>query len=180
MRFVQHAVEAPASTVPFQSYISSHAQGHHLYKQPSVSALIESYVASESRRIVLADKSQSLGQKIDYPHASACVELTEVVRCSKRIVQAASAFQLGGKAKLHSTESYHSATGPPLKSFLFETSESTDDAVRYSVYADKVMAALRHVTTTFQGLGLRNRVAILVPDSSFLDGLRPPLLPSMV
>jgi ribosomal protein L21 len=64
-------------------------EGHHIYRDPVMRAQVEAYVQPEgrTRRIVLADVSQSLGDAIDYPAPATRVVLSEVVRCSKRIVQ---------------------------------------------------------------------------------------------
>ena len=150
-------------------------EGHHIYKNAALRETVESYVTpSCTRRIVLADVSQSLGQDIAYPSAHR-VQLTEVVRCSKRIVQAASVVQLGGERKLH-TQCHHKSDGPPVKSFLFELAASSSSAERFHAYAERLMAALEHIANLFPGLELTNRVAILVPDAPFLDGLKPQLM----
>ena len=48
------------------------------------------------------------------------VVLTEVVRSTQRIVAGAGAFQLGDKKLM--TTSQHNASGPPLKTFVFDAS----------------------------------------------------------
>ena len=149
-------------------------EGHHIYNNAALRETVESHVAPSTRRIVLADVSQSLGQDIAYPPAHR-VELTEVVRCSKRIVQAASVFQIGGERKLH-TQCHHRSDGPPVKSFLFELAASSSSVERFRAYAERVMAALEHIANLFPRLELTNRVAILVPDAPFLDGLKPQLM----
>ena len=149
-------------------------EGHHIYNNASLREAVESHVAPSTRRIVLADVSQSLGRDIAYPDAQR-VELTEVVRCSKRIVQAASVVQLGGERKLH-TQCHHKSDGPPVKSFLFELAPSSSSETRFRAYAERVMAALEHIAHEFPRLELTNRVAILVPDAPFLDGLKPQLM----
>ena len=149
-------------------------EGHHIYNNASMRETVESHMAPSTRRIVLADVSQSLGQDIAYPPAHR-VELTEVVRCSKRIVQAASVVQLGGERKLH-TQCHHKSDGPPVKSFLFEVAARSSSAERFRAYAERVMAALEHIANLFPGLELTDRVAILVPDAPFLDGLKPQLM----
>ena len=59
------------------------------------------------------------------------------------------------------TQCHHGSTGPPLKSFLFNVG---DDAQRIPVYAEQVVRALEHVTSTFIDLSLCGRVAILGPN----------------
>ena len=46
-----------------------------------------------TRRLLLADISQSSGGSIPFPRAAHRVSLTEVVRCSRRIIAGAMAFQ---------------------------------------------------------------------------------------
>ena len=99
------------------------------------------------------------------------VKLSEVVRCSRRIVQAAAAFQIGGDAKLD-TLCHHRSDGPPLKTYLFELEA---EAERFRTYGERIAAALQDVVTAFPGLSLQGRVAILVPDDGFLASLLPEL-----
>ena len=112
--------------------------------------------------MLLSDISQSTGRDVIYPAMTAEdeVRLTEVVRCSKRIVQAASVVQLGGEQKLH-TQCHHESDGPPVKSFLFELSSSSS-ANRFREYAERVTAALEHLQTSSQGSSSR----IASPSSS--------------
>ena len=73
-------------------------ESHHLYKDQGKRATIEKYATAHQRLILLSDISQSLGKEDEaYPEVDTEVRLTEVVRCSKRIVQAATTFQLGEK-----------------------------------------------------------------------------------
>jgi len=128
-----------------------------------------------TRRLLLSDASQSHGRGIDYPPGLQEVNLSEVVRCSKRIVAGAMAFQLGGEQKLL-TKCHHEATGPPLKSFLFDVEgDEAGGHSLYTAYAEHVCRALEHVASTFSGLSLHNRVALVVPDQNFRDSLRPVL-----
>ena len=119
--------------------------------------------------------SQSLGTNILYPSGLSEVLLTEVVRCSKRIVSAASSFQIGGEAKLE-TKCHHDSEGPPLKTFLFDLK---DESKRHAEYAAQVTLALADVVKGFPTLSLQGRLAILVPDADFLSGVKPLLLAAM-
>ena len=101
-------------------------------------------------------------------HSPCARQLTEVVRSSQRIVAGAAAFQLGGnKAQV---TSQHNATGPPLKSFLFDLEGDQIEA-----YAEHTLRALNHVMTTFGSLELHDRVAIVVSDERFAAAFRAPL-----
>ena len=92
-------------------------------------------------------------------------QLTEVVRSSQRIVAGAAAFQLG-ENRVQVT-SQHNATGPPLKSFMFDLE---GDPIK--AYVQHTLRALDHVMTTFGSLVLHDRVAILVPDELFAAAFR--------
>ena len=75
-------------------------EAHHIYSNTTHRAAIESHVSGAgSRRLLLSDVSQSLGEKIDYPTGmtTRTVELTEVVRSSQRIVAGANAFRCDAK-----------------------------------------------------------------------------------
>lgn len=154
-------------------------EGHHIYKDPAVSARIEAHVTPTTRRLILTDVSQSLGQGIEYPDVQNCklVVLDEVVRCSRRIVQAATAFQIGGQAKLN-THCHHGSDGPPLKSYLFDA-PGGGAAGRFAAYAERTAFALTELVAAFPGLSLKGRVAILVPDDEFLAAFRPELLSAL-
>jgi len=150
-------------------------EAHHVYSRPSDRSIVEAYVtAGKSQRLLLSDISQSLGRDIAYPAECREVVLSEVVRCSKRIVAGAMAFQLGGEEKLL-TKCHHEATGPPLKSYLFDMPGAESDTCIFETYADYTIRALDHVVTTFPGLNLHNRLAIIVPDAAFLEHFRPKL-----
>eukprot|EP00966_Prymnesium_polylepis_P157881 3648955-Prymnesium_polylepis.1 len=99
------------------------------------------------------------------------VALTEVIRCSRRIVAGAMAFQLGGDEKLL-TKCHHESTGPPLKSFLFDLPSDGGEDDALDAYALQTVRAIEHVQSTFPGLRLHHRLAIIVPDARFRVGLR--------
>ena len=105
---------------------------------------------------------------VSYPEGLEEVALTEVVRCSERILTAASMFQLG-EAKDH-TSSHHDVTGPPLQTFLFDRSKIPHVNRRgrqvdfFELYAAKTLEALEFIVNKFGGLPLHDRVAIIVPD----------------
>ena len=164
-------------------------EAHHVYCSTAARTLVEQFVGPATGRLLLSDVSQSYGTHIEYPPAMREVLLNEVIRCSKRIVAGAMAFQLGGEEKLL-TKCHHESTGPPLKAFLFDV-PSTQRAVQggaqggadcgpsadlgpeaYAAYADQTLRALEHVMATFPGLRLHRRLAIVVPDEEFRLRLR--------
>ena len=146
-------------------------ESHHLYRSGSLRPLVERHVTSgATQRLLLSDVSQSLGRDIPFPEGMVDVRLTEIVRSSKRIVQGAMAFQLGENKT--STESHHGSSGPPLKSFLFDVVDGDD---RFECYAKQTVSAIKSILTTFPGLDLHDRVALVVPDDEFKRDLGPVL-----
>ena len=95
-------------------------EAHHVYADDVRRKAVESCVAATTRRVLLSDASQG-ASAVSYPPAHAA-ELTEVVRCSQRVVAGAMAFQLGGDKKLL-TAAVSEDAGPPLKSFLFDVED---------------------------------------------------------
>ena len=103
-------------------------EAHHVYADDARRKAVESCVSThDAARVLLSDASQG-ASAVAYPPAHAA-ELTEVVRCSQRVVAGAMAFQLGGDRKLL-TASVSEDAGPPLKSFLFDV----DEADRFEAY----------------------------------------------
>ena len=116
--------------------------------------------------MLMSDVSQGLHGGCEFPDGLKLVELTEVVRSSKRVVSAATKFQLGEKKLL--TKCHHDSDGPPLQSFLFAaTVGDTELDAYYSQYALETVRALEAVMAQFPGLRLHNRVAIIVPTNVF-------------
>ena len=135
-----------------------------------------------TQRLLISDVSQSLGWEIDYPKENVAeVVLTEVVRSTQRIVAGAAAFQLGDKKLL--TGNAHNATGPPLKTFVFDVPRKVEAARNPSVYAEArekayvehTVKALKHVSTTLGALDLHDRVAIVMPSEESAEIIRKPL-----
>ena len=73
--------------------------------------------------LLLSDKSQTVGQTT-FPKEAVPVDMTEIVRSSKRIAAGASAFQLDTRQKRYSCS--HDTEGPPLKTFIFEVGADDD------------------------------------------------------
>ena len=134
--------------------------------------IVEQHVRETTTRLLISDVSQSLGWDISYPQGNVAeVELTEVVRSTQRIVAGAAAFQLGSK-KL-ATANQHSATGPPLKTFIFDP--SSDRQASLVQHVKHTIKALLHISSTLGELDLHDRVAIILPDSEAADAIRTPL-----
>ena len=149
-------------------------EAHHIYKDRGMRDAVEIHVPAGCWRMLLSDISQSSGRDIVYPPGEPLVvQLTEVVRSSQRIVAGAAAFQLG-ENKVQVT-SQHNATGPPLKSFMFDLEGDPIEA-----YAQHTLRALNHVMTTFGSLELHDRVAIVVSDERFAAAFRAPLADALL
>lgn len=156
-----------ASNMDYQLVVIDEA--HHIYNDSKMRLSVESHVHSNSQRLLVSDVSQATATSIIYPEGLTVVHLTEVVRCSKRIVSAASSFQLGGSAKLK-TQCHHESEGPPLKTYLFDVADSS---TRYSNYVIQLVNAMEDLIKTFPDLPLQGRLAILMPDGDFLAHLKP-------
>jgi hypothetical protein len=74
-------------------------EAHHIYKSSAMAKALHKYTSKSDELWLLADISQSLGQKIKYPDEEKMKEvtLTEVVRCTPRIMAAASVSLGSGK-----------------------------------------------------------------------------------
>eukprot|EP01045_Picozoa_sp_COSAG04_P005671 COSAG04_NODE_266_length_18562_cov_11.848995_10_plen_2111_part_00 len=141
-------------------------EAHHIWRDEEARSSVESYNAK--RRVLLSDASQGLHDGFEFPADLTVVELTEVVRCSKRVVSAARKFQtLDVEYRCH-----HESEGPPLKSHLFDIKPGSD---HHAEYAAQTLHALQCVTETFDSLNLDGRLAIIVPDADFRRGLSPQL-----
>lgn len=142
-------------------------EAHHIFGNLGLKESVERYMhkTDEQVRLLLSDISQSTGRNINYGDGEEhTIELTEVVRSSQRIVAGAAAFQIENIKKV---KCQHNASGPPLKSFLFELTGPPAEA-----YAQHTIRGLQHVVKTFGVLSLHNRVAILVKDEEFANTLR--------
>ena len=161
------------STSPAEQYrLVVVDESHHISKDPATRDIVERHISKGSQRLLISDISQSSGQGVAYPDGLVSVRLTEVVRSSRRIVQAALSFQLG-EEKLQ-TESHHQADGPPLKCYLFDVHGGAD---LFTTYSDEIVKCLKLLQQDrFRATSLADRVAILVPNDTFLDSLRPALI----
>ncbi|KOO33988.1 hypothetical protein Ctob_010973 [Chrysochromulina tobinii] len=158
-------------------------EAHHIYTNPLCRECVGAYVLppTEARHLMLlSDISQSSGKDKElYPKGKPkVVTLTEVVRSSQRIVEAASVFQLGDS--VHKISCQHSAAGPPLKAFMFNLEGAVPDAVplmkdlndgQVRQYAGQTVEAIKHIISMFGSLRLHDRVAIVV-DVDILNDFR--------
>ena len=112
-------------------------------------------------KLILSDLSQSFLLEDKYPEMRR-VNLTQVVRSTKRIVFGARAFQLqDGKPT-----TCLGTTGPPLKSFIFEVPEGYDGGL-FAQFADNTVKALWFILQRHSSIRLDRHVALLVPNEHF-------------
>ena len=136
---------------------------------------VEHVISPQTRRVLLSDLSQSdASMDIPFPEDLEEVVLTEAIRSTSRIFDASAAFQIG-KTSLE-TKCHHTSEGPPLRSYIFDFKGAVTP---FAAYAQHTCRALCDIRETFPSLFLDDRIAILVPDARFEDGLRQPLLEEM-
>ena len=166
-------VGSPRSTLSKSTFdLTVVDEAHDIFKQPDV---LESGLLSKvdtKRWLLLSNLSQSSVLKPTFPADMTEGRLTEVVRCSKRIVAGAAAFVATPDDK----EGLGSLCpdGPPLKTFLFEA--ATADAVKdYGKYVEHTISAIRFIVHSYPSLSLHYRLALLVPDDDFRKEFQPKL-----
>ena len=95
------------------------------------------------------------------------------MRSSRRIVAGSDAFQLA----VDEVTSHHAAEEPPLKAFIFDRPDTSTEGMSalYMAYAEHIIKALEHTMKLIGEISLHDRVAVVVPDAAFADGLRPTL-----
>jgi len=148
-------------------------EAHHVLLNPANRQVVND-LSKGTRLLLLSDVSQSLGMAVEYPKDMIEVPLTEVVRSTKRIISAASSFQIR-TSESSAPICQHQSQGPPLQTFLFDL----NDTNLYDMYAGKTVQALHYVTDTFPGLSLHDRLAIITPDDTFCAGLHKSLTASL-
>ena len=136
-------------------------EAHDIYRDDLLESGFLEKVKTK-RWLLLSNLSQSSVLTPKFPEDMAEVRLTEVVRCTKRIVAGAAAFHAtpSDKEELASL----SPDGPPMKTFLFEATDGESD---YVTYVDPVVRAMRHIAHTYPRLSLHHRLALLVSDDRF-------------
>ena len=145
-------------------------EAHSIFLQGVGSTILDSAVSRAHSVILLSDESQSSALQQRYPQMDT-VKLTEVVRCTQRVVAGAAAFQMRSQfeAKI---STFTAMEGPPLKTFIFQAACRDEIYQEYSLH---VIEALWHVVQRLPGISFHRRVALLVPDGKFLEGLKKPL-----
>ena len=148
-------VVSESSVMPDDFVLAVFDEGHEIFRT-------NQHIFQEvhaQRKLILSDLSQSLLLNNNFPEMRQ-VNLTEVVRSTKRITSGAKAFQLqGGEAT-----TCVGTTGPPLKSFLFEVPEGHD---LFAHFAQNTVKALWFILEEYPSIRLDRHVALLVPNEDF-------------
>jgi len=99
--------------------------------------------------------------------------LLKVVRSSKRVVAAARAFRLCRDPAVLEEFLDDALDGRPLKTYIFEGDGLWEKLAEnsYNRYAEEVGKAISDLKLAFSALDFHNRLAIIVPDKKFRDGL---------
>ncbi len=123
--------------------------------------------------LLLSNLSQASVLKPKFPENMTEGRLTEVVRCTKRIVAGAAAFHgtPDDKEGLRSL----CPDGPPVKTFLFEAADATGAVKDYVTYVEHTMEAVLFIAHSYPGLSLHHRLALLVSDDDFCKAFQPKL-----
>ena len=170
-------VGSPSSTLSQSTFdLTVVDEGHDIFKQPDVlkSGLLSK--VNTNKWLLLSNLSQSSVDKPTFPANMTEGRLTEVVRCTKRIVAGAAAFHATADDK----EGLGSLCpdGPPIKTFLFEA--NTADAVKdYGKYVEHTISAIRFIVHSYPSLSLHHRLALLIPDDDFRKEFHSKLDPAL-
>eukprot|EP00434_Breviolum_minutum_P017022 symbB.v1.2.015019.t1/scaffold1113.1/size137147/3 len=126
------------------------------------------------RGLHLSSHSQSSTPSDDGYLDSADVTLTEVVRSTQRIVAGAATF-LASASEKQDLRSICPA-GPPVKTFIFKPKTKMKETNAAYDYVKSTVAAIWYVIHAYAGLNLHQRLAVIVPDTAFLEWFKPSLL----
>ncbi|CAE7642888.1 unnamed protein product [Symbiodinium sp. CCMP2456] len=154
---------------------------HNIFRPDVSYDFMERVCLCCQRLLLLSDASQSAAAMQHYPfyltYRMKHVNLTEIVRSTKRIVSGAAAFQLGTDSQAADTAAVVNSLGTdglPLKTYIFRKAALSDNEL-FKKYAKYVVQAVCHVVQTFPGIHFHRRLAILVPNDVFLSKLEAPL-----
>ena len=150
-------VVSELSVMPDDFILAVFDEGHEIFRT-------NQHIFQEvhaQRKLILSDLSQSFLLNNKYPEMRR-VNLTEVVRCTKRLVLGAHAFQLQDDEP----STCLGTTGPPIKSFIFEVPEGHDGDL-FAHFAQNTVKALWFILQRHPSLRLDRHVALLVPNEGF-------------
>eukprot|EP00438_Fugacium_kawagutii_P008143 Skav234384 [mRNA] locus=scaffold2071:277554:279677:- [translate_table: standard] len=117
------------------------------------------------QKMILSDLSQSSSLQDNFPEAH-MVTLSQVVRSPKRLMLGAGTFRLKDAERTTCI----GTTGPPIKTFLFETPE--DEQHLFPEFAARALEAILHIAGTYGSIRFDRHIALIVPDESFYTSLR--------
>ena len=167
-------VGSPCSTLSTTTFdLTVVDEAHDIFKPDVLETGFLSQVDTK-RWLVLSNLSQSSVLNPAFPADMTEVRLTEVVRCTKRIVAGAAAFHATPDDK----EGLGSLCpdGPPLKTYLFEAATATADAVKdYGKYVEHTLSAIQFIVHSYTSLSLHHRLALLISDDDFRKEFQPKL-----
>ena len=165
-------VGSPSSTLSKSKFdLTVVDEAHDIFKPDVLETGFLSQVDTK-RWLVLSNLSQSSVLKPSFPADMTEERLTEVVRCTKRIVAGAAAFHATPDDK----EGLGSLCpdGPPLKTYLFEAAAA--DAVKdYGKYVEHTISAIQFIVHSYTSLSLHHRLALLISDDDFPKEFQPKL-----
>ena len=171
-------VGSPTSTLSKSKFdLTVVDEAHDIFKPDVLESGFLSKVDTK-KWLVLSNLSQSSVLKPAFPADMTEVRLTEVVRCTKRIVAGAAAFHATPDDK----EGLGSLCpdGPPLKTFLFEAATATADAVKdYGRYVKHTLSAIHFIVHSYASLSLHHRLALLISDDDFRKEFQPKLVEAL-
>eukprot|EP00931_Biecheleriopsis_adriatica_P056643 TRINITY_DN33570_c0_g1_i1.p1 TRINITY_DN33570_c0_g1~~TRINITY_DN33570_c0_g1_i1.p1 ORF type:complete len:1600 (-),score=229.24 TRINITY_DN33570_c0_g1_i1:234-4577(-) len=148
-------------------------EAHNLGRQ--LGAMVKS-TEDATRVLFLTDESQSVTPQ-NWERFFAPMEhrfmLSKVVRSSKRVMAAARAFRLSRDPAVLEEVLDDALDGRPLKTYIFEGDGLWERLTEnsYNRYAEEVGKAISDLKLAFSALDFHNRLAIIVPDKKFRDGL---------
>ena len=147
-------------------------EAHDIYRDEVLDSGFLDKVKTK-RWLLLSNISQSSVLQPNFPANMKEVKLTQVVRSTKRVVAGAATFHAIPEDK-EGLESL-CPDGPPLKTFLFQTTHVAGAEKDYATYVQKSVAAIHFILDGYPGLSLHHRVALLVPDDDFCQKFGPML-----
>eukprot|EP00438_Fugacium_kawagutii_P031151 Skav200596 [mRNA] locus=scaffold1278:77944:79473:- [translate_table: standard] len=143
-------------------------EAHDFFGATDYKEFIKKTIHAE-RHLLLTSKSQASAQ-FSFSETQE-IKLTQVVRSTKRVVAGAAAFQ-GSAEEKHGVSSL-CPSGPPLKSYLFDSDETED----MDKYAEKAFFAICELIRIYGGLNFHRRVALLVENEDFLKRFQKKIAP---
>eukprot|EP00438_Fugacium_kawagutii_P013611 Skav203004 [mRNA] locus=scaffold1344:189776:191771:+ [translate_table: standard] len=145
-------------------------EAHQIFSSASDRDILQKVKSFEAERVLLlsdASQASTLATSFQehFPNRHE-VELSEVVRCTQRIVAGAASFQIESKA---SAKMSLGTVGPPVKTFMFELKEEKN---AMEEYVQQTIKALHYVIDLYPGINLQNRIACFVKDNDFLESFK--------